>query len=181
MAILIGNMMINHQTFRYSIFRHFRIAKGACASQSHLQSCRPPRHIAWPWNRAVDRAIRGNTGNPQIWHTMAVDDEVLEVLTTRSKIPRPQTSQTSNSLQNNKESHLPIFPTNHPFPAPPTSAHISSSEVTSIRNFPEISATVTQRGSCFILGWPEWWKSTRQLTSGLITMAWTCASVLTVC
>jgi hypothetical protein len=52
--------------------------------------------------------------------------------------------------------------------------------VTSIRNFPEISATVTQRGSCFILGWPEWWKSTRQLTSGLITMAWTCASVLTV-
>ena len=90
MAILIGNMMINHQTFRYSIFRHFRIAKGACASQSHLQSCRPPRHIAWPWNRAVDRAIRGNTGNPQIWHTMAVDDEVLEVLTTRSKYQGPK-------------------------------------------------------------------------------------------
>ena len=38
-----------------------------------------------------------------------------------------------------------------------TSAHISSSDVTSIRNLPEISATVTHSGNCFILdslnGW----------------------------
>ena len=149
MAISIGNMMMKHQFFWVcDFFRQIRRAKGACASQSHLQSCRPPRHIAWPDESCSESSGAGGMDILRPWQWMRSFKNRQA-----PKAPKLQPKQ--------HESPLPIFPSiSRPTISiqwyyhvlPPTSAHISSSEVTSIRNFPEISATVTQRGSCFILG-----------------------------